>query len=301
VKDSDYQQPAGMIDNYLFFHDFSMAAASPSSSLVQLQNVKFAYPGSVGDRVILDDVTFSVPRGKVTALMGISGGGKTTVLRLICGQYAANAGQVLFDDQDVGAFNHFQLHRARRRMGMLFQFGALFTDLSVFDNVAFPLREHTDLSAALIRDIVLMKLDAVGLRGARDLMPSEISGGMARRVALARAIALDPDLIMYDEPFAGLDPISLGTAAQLIRKLNDTLGLTSVVVSHDLEEAFHIADQVIILANGSIAAQGTPEEVKNSSDPLVHQFVNAQSEGPVEFHYPSVSVTADFARQGSPA
>jgi phospholipid/cholesterol/gamma-HCH transport system ATP-binding protein len=179
-------------------------------------------------------------------------------------------------------------------MGMLFQFGALFTDLSVFDNVAFPIREHTSLTEDLIRDIVLMKLNAVGLRGARDLMPSEISGGMARRVALARAIALDPDLIMYDEPFAGLDPISLGTAAQLIRRLNDTLGITSIVVSHDLEETFSIADQVIVLANGKVAAQGTPKEVMKSKDPLVDQFVHAKPDGPVHFHYPGPTVAADF-------
>ena len=267
---------------------------TPPLPLVEFKNVTFSYPGSAGDRVILDDVTFSVPRGKVTALMGASGGGKTTVLRLIGGQQRANAGQVLFDAADVGAFSQPQLYAARRRMGMLFQFGALFTDLSVFDNVAFPLREHTDLPASLIRDIVLMKLNAVGLRGARDLMPSEISGGMARRVALARAIALDPDLILYDEPFAGLDPISLGTAAQLIRQLNDALGITSIVVSHDLEETFRIADQVIVLANGGIAAQGTPDEVRHSEDPLVHQFVNALSEGPVKFHYPATSVAEDF-------
>jgi len=186
------------------------------------------------------------------------------------------------------------LHAARRRMGMLFQFGALFTDLSVFDNVAFPLREHTRLNEALIRDIVLMKLNAVGLRGARDLMPSEVSGGMARRVALARAIALDPELIMYDEPFAGLDPISLGTAAQLIRRLNDALGMTSIVVSHDLEETFRIADLVIILANGRIAAQGTPDEVRQSDDPLVQQFVQAKADGPVHFHYPGPTVAEDF-------
>jgi len=186
------------------------------------------------------------------------------------------------------------LYAARRRMGMLFQFGALFTDMSVFDNVAFPLREHTQLSEALVRDVVLMKLDAVGLRGARDLMPSEVSGGMARRVALARAIALDPDLVMYDEPFAGLDPISLGTAARLIRQLNDALGLTSIIVSHDLEETFRIADHVIILANGGIAAQGTPAEVRESADPLVHQFVNALPDGPVHFHYPGVSIEDDF-------
>ncbi len=270
-------------------------ASTPSpDNLVELRGVTFAYPGAEGARVILQDLSLSVPRGKVTALMGASGGGKTTVLRLIGGQQRANAGQVLFDGQDIAGLDAQGLYAARRRMGMLFQFGALFTDLSVFDNVAFPLREHTTLAEALIRDIVLMKLDAVGLRGARDLRPSQISGGMARRVALARAIALDPELIMYDEPFAGLDPISLGTAAQLIRQLNDTLGITSIVVSHDLEETFHIADQVIILANGGIAAQGTPQEVMASTDPLVHQFVHALSQGPVQFHYPGPDVEADF-------
>ena len=264
------------------------------SPLVDFQDVTFAYPASSGDRVILSRVTLSVPRGKVTALMGASGGGKTTVLRLIGGQQKAGHGGVLFDGKNVGDMSQSELYAARRRMGMLFQFGALFTDLNVFDNVAFPLREHTSLSEALIRDIVLMKLNAVGLRGARDLMPSEVSGGMARRVALARAIVLDPELIMYDEPFAGLDPISLGTAAQLIRQLNDTLGITSIVVSHDLEETFRIADKVIILANGGIAAQGTPDEVRRSADPLVHQFVNALSEGPVKFHYPGPDVESDF-------
>ena len=228
--------------------------------------------------------------------MGASGGGKTTVLRLVGGQQKANVGEVLFDGKNVAQMASPSLYAARRRMGMLFQFGALFTDLSVFDNVAFPLREHTSLDASLIRDIVLMKLNAVGLRGARHLMPAEVSGGMARRVALARAIVLDPELIMYDEPFAGLDPISLGTAAQLIRQLNDTLGITSIVVSHDLEETFRIADKVIILANGGIAAQGTPEEVRHSTDPLVHQFVNALSEGPVKFHYPGPSVEHDFGQ-----
>jgi len=265
-----------------------------ASSLVEFKDVTFSYPGSAGDRVILDKVTLSVPRGKVTALMGASGGGKTTVLRLIGGQQKATKGAVLFDGKDIGRLVQEELYAARRRMGMLFQFGALFTDLSVFDNVAFPLREHTALNERLIRDIVLMKLNAVGLRGARDLMPSEISGGMARRVALARAIVLDPELIMYDEPFSGLDPISLGTAAQLIRQLNDTLGITSIIVSHDLEETFRIADKVIILANGGIAAQGTPDEVRRSADPLVHQFVNAESEGPVKFHYPGPGVEADF-------
>lgn len=269
-----------------------------SSTLIQFDDVTFAYPGAVADRVILDGMSFAIPRGKVTALMGASGGGKTTVLRLIGGQQVANAGRVLFDGDDVGRMGRDALHAARRRMGMLFQFGALFTDLSVFDNVAFPLREHSRLGEALIRDIVLMKLNAVGLRGARDLMPSEISGGMARRVALARAIALDPELIMYDEPFAGLDPISLGTAAQLIRRLNDALGMTSVIVSHDLEETFRIADQVIILANGRIAAQGTPDEVRHSTDPLVQQFVLAQAEGPVHFHYPGPSLADDFGPVG---
>jgi phospholipid/cholesterol/gamma-HCH transport system ATP-binding protein len=243
-------------------------------------------------------VNFSVRRGQVTALMGASGGGKTTVLRLIGGQQVATSGQVLFDGQDVGLLGRDDLQAMRRRLGMLFQFGALFTDLSVFDNVAFPLREHTDLSEAMVRDIVLMKLNAVGLRGARDLMPSAISGGMARRVALARAIALDPELVMYDEPFAGLDPISLGTAAQLIRRLNDALGITSVIVSHDLEETFRIADQVIILANGRIAAQGTPDEVRRSTDPLVRQFVNAEADGPVHFHYPGPTVAEDFGVRG---
>jgi phospholipid/cholesterol/gamma-HCH transport system ATP-binding protein len=264
--------------------------APSTTSLVEFRELGFGY----GERAILDGVSFSVPRGKVTALMGASGGGKTTVLRLIGGQLRAQRGEVLVDGQDVGKLGTDALYAVRRRMGMLFQFGALFTDMSVFDNVAFPLREHTRLPEALVRDIVLMKLDAVGLRGARHLMPSEVSGGMARRVALARAIALDPDLVMYDEPFAGLDPISLGTAARLIRQLNDTLGLTSIVVSHDLEETFRIADHVIILANGGIAAQGPPEEVRKSGDPLVHQFVNALPDGPVHFHYPAVGVEDDF-------
>ena len=260
------------------------------SPLVELRDLRFGY----GERVILDGITLTVPKGKVTALMGASGGGKTTVLRLIGGQYRAQSGALLFDGQEVGGLSPEGLYAARRRMGMLYQFGALFTDLSVFDNVAFPLREHTSLTPALIRDIVLMKLEAVGLRGARDLMPSEISGGMARRVALARAIALDPELVMYDEPFAGLDPISLGTAARLIRQLNDALGLTSIIVSHDLDETFHIADQVIILANGRIAAQGTPAEVRGSTDPLVHQFVTAAPEGPVRFHHPAPDLAQDF-------
>jgi phospholipid/cholesterol/gamma-HCH transport system ATP-binding protein len=264
-----------------------MTTPNPES-LVELRHLTFGY----GERVILDNISLSVPRGKVTALMGASGGGKTTILRLIGGQNKAQSGQLLFDGQDVTPMK--QLYAIRRRMGMLFQFGALFADLSVFENVAFPLREHTNLPEALIRDIVLMKLNAVGLRGARDLMPSEVSGGMARRIALARAIALDPDLVMYDEPFSGLDPISLGTAARLIRHLNDAMGLTSIFVSHEVEQTFAIADHVIILANGGIAAQGTPEEVRKSTDPLVYQYINALPDGPVRFHYPGLSVEEDF-------
>ncbi|MDA8519520.1 ABC transporter ATP-binding protein [Acidovorax sp. NCPPB 4044] len=267
---------------------------SESAPLVELRNVTFSY----GERPILRDLSLTIPRGKVTALMGASGGGKTTVLRLIGGQQMAQQGEVLFDGQDVARMDAAQLYAARRRMGMLFQFGALFTDMSVFENVAFPLREHTDLSEALVRDIVLMKLQAVGLRGARDLLPSQISGGMARRVALARAIALDPELILYDEPFAGLDPISLGTAAQLIRQLNDAMGLTTLVVSHDVEETFRVADHVVILGPGVVAAQGTPDEVRASTDPLVHQFVHALPTGPVPFHYPGPTVADDFGPLG---
>ena len=271
-------------------------SAPATESLVELRHLTFGY----GDRIILDDISMSVPRGKVTALMGASGGGKTTILRLIGGQNRAQSGKVLFDGQDITPMNQTQLYAARRRMGMLFQFGALFADLSVFDNVAFPLREHTRLPEALIRDIVLMKLNAVGLRGARDLMPSDLSGGMARRIALARAIALDPELVMYDEPFSGLDPISLGTAARLIRQLNDSMGLTSVFVSHELEQTFAIADHVVILANGKIAVQGSPDQVRQSTDPLVYQYVNALSDGPVRFHYPGPTVAEDFGLGGTP-
>ncbi len=250
----------------------------------------------------MDDINLSVPHGKVTALMGASGGGKTTILRLIGGQIRAQSGQLMFDGQDVTPMNAAQIYAARRRMGMLFQFGALFADMNVFENVAFPLREHTDLPESLIRDIVLMKLNAVGLRGARGLKPSEVSGGMARRIALARAMALDPELMMYDEPFSGLDPISLGTAARLIRNLNDTMGLTSIFVSHEIKQTFEIADHIIILANGKIATQGTPDEVMQSTDPLVHQYVKALPDGPVRFHYPGLSVDEDFGlgRPSSP-
>ena len=268
----------------------------PPTPLIEIKDLRFGY----SERMILDGINLVIPKGQVTAIMGASGGGKTTILRLIGGQYKAQSGSVVFDGQDIGQLQTPELMALRRRMGMLFQFGALFTDLSVFDNVAFPLREITQLSESMVRDVVLMKLDAVGLRGAKDLMPSEISGGMARRVALARAIALDPELIMYDEPFAGLDPISLGTAARLIRRLNDAIGLTSIIVSHDLDETFQIADQVIVLANGGVVAQGTPEEVKRSSDPLVHQFVTAAPDGPVRFQYPAPSFADDLGLPANP-
>ncbi len=261
------------------------------TALVECRNLSFGY----GDRLVLNDISFTVPRGKVTSLMGASGGGKTTMLRLIGGQVRAQLGELLFDGQDVAQLGQDGLYAIRRRMGLLFQFGALFADLSVFENVAFPLREHSGMPENLIRDVVLMKLEAVGLRGASDLMPSEISGGMNRRVALARAIALDPDLVMYDEPFSGLDPISLGITARLIRQLNDTLGITSLVVSHEIPETFRMSDQVIVLANGRIAEQGTPQQVRQSSDPLVYQFVNALSEGPVQFHYPGPAVAQDYS------
>ena len=263
----------------------------PTPQLVEIRDLTFGY----GDgRVVLEDISLHVPRGKVTVLIGASGGGKTTLLRLIGGQNKAQKGQVLFDGQDVGALDRDGLYAMRRRMGMLYQFGALFTDQDVYDNVAFPLREHSGLPESMIRDIVLMKLQAVGLRGARHLMPSELSGGMARRVALARAIALDPELVMYDEPFSGLDPISLGTAARLIRQLNDTLGLTSLMVSHELDATFAVCDHVIVLANGKVAQQGTPQEIRDSDNPLIQQYVTASPEGPVRFHYPGPSVEEDF-------
>lgn len=267
--------------------------AEPSVPLVQLQHVHFGYGGP---RKILEDLSLDVPRGKVTAIMGASGGGKTTVLRLIGGQQRAQQGQVMFDGQDIGKLSQTELYAARRRMGMLFQFGALFTDMNVFDNVAFPLREHTRLPESMIRDIVLMKLNAVGLRGAARLRISEVSGGMARRVALARAIALDPDLIMYDEPFAGLDLISMGVAAKLIRTLTDATGTTALVVSHDVPECMAISDHVILMAapGGRIVAQGTPAELMASSDPEVRQFVRGEPDGPVKFHYPAPPVAREF-------
>lgn len=249
--------------------------------MITLQNASFGY----GNRPVLKEITLTIPRGKVVAILGGSGCGKTTILRLIGGQIRPDRGDVVVDGQSVPAMNREQLFRLRRKMGMLFQMGALFTDMSVFDNVAFQMREHTDLSEALIRPLVLMKLHAVGLRGAHHLMPSELSGGMARRVALARAIALDPQIMLYDEPFAGLDPISLGVIGQLIRKLNDALGTTSIVVTHDVQESLKIVDYVYQISEGAVVAEGTPEEILASSHPFVRQFVDGAPNGPVPFHY----------------
>ncbi len=265
---------------------------SKLDEIASLKEVTFSY--SPDQRTILNGLNMSFKRGQVTAVMGGSGCGKTTVLRLLGGQVVANTGKVLFDGDDIGSLTHQGLVRVRRKMGMLFQFGALFTDLSVFENVAFPLREHTRLDEAMIQDLVMMKLNAVGLRNARDLMPSEISGGMSRRVALARAIALDPPLIMFDEPFAGLDPIALGVTAHLIRDMNDALGATSIVVTHDVPETFEIADYVYFIAGGKIAAQGTPQELMRSNDLFVRQFIDAQPDGPVPFHYPGLAIDQDF-------
>ncbi|HMC17308.1 MAG TPA: ABC transporter ATP-binding protein [Albitalea sp.] len=263
-----------------------------SDNLIEIDHVTFGYDTS---RVILNDVSLQFGRGKVTSILGASGCGKTTLLRLIGGSNSPNSGEVRFDGEVVDARNKERMFRLRRRLGMLFQFGALFTDLSVFENVAFPLREHTDLPETLIRDIVLMKLNAVGLRGAAGLRISEVSGGMARRIALARAIALDPELIMYDEPFAGLDLISMGVAANLIRTLNDVTGATSLVVSHDVPECMAISDYVILMAApGRIVAQGTPDQLMSSNDPEVRQFVRGEPDGPVKFHYPAPTLGDDF-------
>jgi phospholipid/cholesterol/gamma-HCH transport system ATP-binding protein len=260
------------------------------SNLVEIRDLQFAY----GDRTILSNLNMDFPRGKVVAVMGGSGCGKTTVLRLIGGQLRPRKGSVSVSGEVVHKLDTENLYRLRRKMGMLFQFGALFTDLTVFENVAFPLREHTDLPEQLIRDLVLIKLNAVGLRNAAQLKPAEISGGMARRVAVARAVALDPELIMYDEPFAGLDPISMGVTANLIRRLNDALGSTSILVSHDVYECFAIADYVYFMSSGRIVAQGTPAEMRVSEDPYVKQFVNAAPDGPVPFHYPGKSLGEDL-------
>jgi phospholipid/cholesterol/gamma-HCH transport system ATP-binding protein len=252
--------------------------------LVEIEHVVFGYDAS---RTILNDVSMAFGRGKVTAILGGSGCGKTTLLRLIGGVYPASQGIIRVDGKAVDAQDSTQLFALRRRLGMLFQFGALFTDMTVFENIAFPMREHTDLPESMSRDLVLMKLNAVGLRGAAQLMPSELSGGMGRRVALARAIALDPMLVMYDEPFAGLDPISLAIVGQLIRRLNDALGITSIVVTHDVYESLKIVDYLYFVSDGKIVASGTPDEVRASSDPFVRQFVDGQPDGPVRFHYPA--------------
>ncbi len=261
-----------------------------SSPLVSIRNLSFKR----GDRAIFENISLDVARGKVTAIMGPSGCGKTTTLRFIGGQLHPDEGQVLVDGQNVPDMSRKELFMARAKMGMLFQSGALFSDLSVYENVAFPLRAHTHLPENLIREIVLMKLEAVGLRGAIDLMPNELSGGMQRRAALARAIALDPDLIMYDEPFAGQDPMVKGVLVTLIRTLREALGLTTIIVSHDVPETLHIADYIYIIANKGIIGQGTPEELKNSDSPFVQQFLNGSPDGPVRFHYPAASYSQEL-------
>jgi phospholipid/cholesterol/gamma-HCH transport system ATP-binding protein len=251
------------------------------SPIVEIDNLSFGYKG----RLLHKGINMQFHRGKVVAIMGGSGSGKTTLLRLIGGQLNPAGGQVRVAGQVVHEQDRAGLFKLRRKMGMLFQQGALFTDLSVFDNVAFPMRELTDLPESMIRDLVLLKLNAVGLRGAYELMPTELSGGMVRRVALARAVALDPSIIMYDEPFAGLDPISMGVICDLIRSLNDALGATSIIVSHDVHETFKIADYVYFVASGVVAAEGTPEELKESALPFVHQFIHGEKDGLVPFHY----------------
>ncbi len=278
-----------------------MNRASPDASgiapgadpAVELVDVRFGYDA----RVVLDGISMTIPRGKVVAIMGGSGCGKTTILRLVGGQLRPQSGQVRVDGRSVPDLDREGLYDLRRRLGMLFQFGALFTDLTVYENVAFVLREHTDLPEELIRDLVLMKLHAVGLRGTAQLKPAELSGGMARRVALARAIALDPMLVMYDEPFAGLDPISLGVVGQLIRRLNDALGVTSVVVTHDVYESLKIVDYLYFVSEGRVVARGTPDEVRASGEAFVRQFVDGAPDGPVPFHYPAPPYRAElFAR-----
>lgn len=269
-------------------HEPRMNAQGPV--LVRARGVHFGH----GTRVIYDSVDIEIPRGKVVAIMGPSGSGKTTLLRLIGGQWRPSAGTVEFDGINVHTLGRAPLYELRKRMGMLFQNGALLTDLSVFENVAFPMREQTRLPESMIRDLVLMKLQAVGLRGARDLYPQQLSGGMSRRVALARAIALDPDLVMYDEPFAGQDPISMGVLMRLIRTLNDALGLTSIVVSHDLQEVLSIADYGYLVADGKVQAQGTPDQIRGSQQPWVQQFLGGHPDGPVAFHYKASDFAGDL-------
>jgi phospholipid/cholesterol/gamma-HCH transport system ATP-binding protein len=254
-----------------------------SETLVKIENITFKRD----QRVIYDDISLSIPKGKVTAIMGPSGIGKTTLLRLIGGQIKPDSGKIIFDGQDIPSLSRSALYETRKRMSMLFQSGALFSDMSVYDNIAFPIREHTRLPENIIEKMVLMKLEAVGLRGARHLRPSELSGGMARRAALARSIALDPELILYDEPFAGQDPISMGVIVRLIRALSDAIGLTSVVVSHDVPEVMSIADYIYIIAEQKIIGQGTPQQIQQQESPLVQQFINGDSDGPVPFHFPA--------------
>jgi len=261
-----------------------------SANFVEIRGMSF----SRGDRVIFDDVSIDVPKGGITTIMGPSGTGKTTLLRLIGGQLKPDQGKIMVDGQDVARLKRKDLFLLRERMGMLFQSGALFSDLTVFENVAFPLRVHTQLPENMIRDLVLMKLQAVGLRGARDLMPSELSGGMARRVALARTIALDPEMVMYDEPFTGQDPIAMGVIVQLIRLLNDALGLTSIVVSHDIQESLSITDHLCIIADGKVMGQGSPQELKQEGGAFVKQFLNGLPDGPVPFHYPAPDYSVDL-------
>ncbi|MEN9773397.1 MAG: hypothetical protein RL322_467 [Pseudomonadota bacterium] len=261
---------------------------------LRLEGVRFGYR----ERLIIDDVSLTVRPGRIVALVGGSGSGKTTLLRLMGGMLQPERGAVVFEGQSLASLDRDALYAVRRRMGMLYQFGALFTDLSVFDNVAFPLREHTDLDETAIRDLVLLKLNAVGLRGVSHYRTAQLSGGMARRVALARAIALDPPLIMYDEPFAGLDPISLSTVAQLIRRLTETLGCASIVVSHDIKDTFAIADDVYLLSRGRIAAEGTPAAMRVSTDPNVRQFLDGDIDGPVAFHHATRRTLAEDLEVG---
>jgi len=261
--------------------------------IVSMKDVSLSF----GGRPILDGININIPRGKVTTIMGPSGTGKTTALRLISGQLMANSGEVVVDGKNIADLKRRDLYSLRKRMGMMFQSGALFTDLTVFENVAFPLREHTDLPEAMIRDIVVMKLQAVGLRGARELMPAELSGGMARRVALARAVALDPMMILYDEPFTGQDPITVGVIMQLIRKLNDSLGLTSVIVSHDVAEVSAISDCAYIISNGKVVESGSPQSLNHSESEWVQQFLNGRPDGPAKFHYPADDYAEDLLSQ----
>ena len=264
--------------------------ALPVENLVEVTDVDFAYDV----RPVLKGINMRVPRGKVVSIMGLSGCGKTTLLRLIGGSIRPTRGTVRVAGRVMHELDLDELYAMRRRMGMLFQFGALFTDLSVFDNVAFQIREHTELPESMVRDLALMKLNAVGLRGAADLMPAELSGGMARRVALARTIALDPMLIMYDEPFTGLDPIAMGVIADLIKKLNDVLGATSIIVTHDVQESLKTVDYVYFMADGAVVTEGAPADIRRSQTPFVHQFVWGEIDGPMPFHYPGLGAAADF-------